>query len=325
MADIETAKRNAARRAVTDHFDPAAKYVGIGSGSTIVYVVEAIQALKDERISQIHFVPTGYQSRQVIINAGLKDIKFDSLPKNTLIDIAFDGADEVDEELNCIKGGGACLYQEKLVATHARKFICVAGTLLIFPSHPPFFHPYAKTNFSTPPPIQDHRKLQPRLLSKWPTIPIEVEPLAAPTILAQLSILGSPTSSIREGPIAKSGPIKTDQDNYIVDAPFHTLLLPSDVARSQSLHPTHKGVGGRGEQGKWEVETLAREIKLIEGVLSVGLFVGVNGVQAESAGKGRGGQKPVAAYFGMEDGSVVIRNAKELGGDREQKVSASEI
>lgn len=137
MADIETAKRNAALRAVADHFDPAAKYVGIGSGSTIVYVVEAIQALKDDRVSQIHFVPTGYQSRQVIIQAGLKDIKFDSLPKNTIIDIAFDGADEVDEELNCIKGGGACLYQEKLVATHARKFICVAGTLPFpKPSHP---------------------------------------------------------------------------------------------------------------------------------------------------------------------------------------------
>lgn len=136
MTDIETAKRNAAVRAVADHFDPSAKYVGIGSGSTIVYVVEAIQALKDDRTAHIQFVPTGYQSRQVIIKAGLKDIKFDSLPKETLIDVAFDGADEVDDELNCIKGGGACLYQEKLVATHARKFICVAGNSPRFP-YPP--------------------------------------------------------------------------------------------------------------------------------------------------------------------------------------------
>lgn len=128
MADIETAKRNAAQKAVADHFDPSARYVGIGSGSTIVYVVEAIKALKDERVSRINYVPTGYQSRQVIYNAGLQDIKFDSLPPDAVIDIAFDGADEVDEDLNCIKGGGACLYQEKLVATHARKFICVAGT-----------------------------------------------------------------------------------------------------------------------------------------------------------------------------------------------------
>lgn len=77
---------------------------------------------------------------------------------------------------------------------------------------------------------------------------------------------------------------------------------------------------GKGEEGKWEVETLAQELKLVEGVLSVGLFVGVNGMQAQSGGKGRGGQKPVAAYFGMEDGSVVIKNAKELGGERERRV-----
>ncbi|KAL9576015.1 MAG: hypothetical protein Q9212_007466, partial [Teloschistes hypoglaucus] len=94
MADIETAKRNAAKKAVADHFDPSARYVGIGSGSTIVYVVEAIKALKDERVLRINYVPTGYQSRQVIYNAGLQDIKFDSLPPDAVIDIAFDGADE---------------------------------------------------------------------------------------------------------------------------------------------------------------------------------------------------------------------------------------
>ena len=63
----------------------------------------------------------------MILEAGLKDLKFDSLPANTLIDVAFDGADEIDDDLNCIKGGGACLYQEKLVATQAKKFVCVAG------------------------------------------------------------------------------------------------------------------------------------------------------------------------------------------------------
>lgn len=70
---------------------------------------------------------------------------------------------------------------------------------------------------------------------------------------------------------------------------------------------------GKGEDGKWDVETLAREIKLIEGVLSVGLFVGQNGLQAQKAGQKKGGQKPVAAYFGMEDGSVEVRNAEDLG------------
>lgn len=128
MADpIEKGKETAARKAVEDHFDPTARYIGIGSGSTIVFVVQAIKD-RNEDLSRILFVPTGSQSRQLIVKAGLQPIQYDTLPSGVLLDVAFDGADEVDEDLNCIKGGGACLYQEKLVATRARKFICVAGT-----------------------------------------------------------------------------------------------------------------------------------------------------------------------------------------------------
>ena len=65
LSAIESAKRAAAQLAVKEHFDPKARYVGIGSGTTIVYVVEAIKELKDPRTQNIHFVPTGYQSRQV--------------------------------------------------------------------------------------------------------------------------------------------------------------------------------------------------------------------------------------------------------------------
>ncbi len=158
--------------------------------------------------------------------------------------------------------------------------------------------------------LTDQRKLQPRLLTAWPTIPIEVEPLAARSVLAILSALGSPAADIRT---KGSSALKTDQENYIIDAPFHPLLLRSDVEKSQSLHPMHKGLDGKGDDGKWEVETLAREIKAIEGVLSVGLFVGENGLQAQNAGKRRGGQKPVAAYFGYENGRVQVRNSKETG------------
>ena len=60
------------------------------------------------------------------------------------------------------------------------------------------------------------------------------------------------------------------------------------------------------------METLAREIKLLEGVLSVGLFTGFNGSEASERGLQKGGQKPVAAYFGMSDGSVAVRVAEEL-------------
>ena len=282
---IEHAKRAAADLAVKHYFPSTATYIGIGSGSTIKYVVKAIQALNNPAISSMLFVPTGYQSRRVILDAKLKDIRFDSLPKGTLMDVAFDGADEVDEDLNCIKGGGACMYQEKLVATHAKKFVCVA----------------------------DHRKLRGRLLTDWPTIPIEVEPLAVASVSQSLELLGSKDPKVREGSMLKAGPIKTDQDNFIIDAPFEKLLLKSEIEASKSLHPTHHGVEGKGEDGRWEVETLAKEIKGIEGVLSVGIFCGEDGEQVLARGGKTGGQKPVAAYFGMEDGSVTVRRKGEDG------------
>jgi ribose 5-phosphate isomerase A len=124
---IEAAKRAAAKTAVQNHYPKDAKYVGIGSGTTIVYVVEAIKELGFDT-SHTFYVPTGFQSKQLIISAGLTPVTFDSLPEGTVLDVAFDGADEVDEELNCIKGGGACLFQEKLVALQAKQFICVAGS-----------------------------------------------------------------------------------------------------------------------------------------------------------------------------------------------------
>lgn len=127
MADaVEAAKQAAAKTAVTNHYPQDARWVGIGSGTTIVYVVEAIKALGVDT-ALTRYVPTGYQSRQLIINAGLTAVEFDAIPKGTVLDVAFDGADEVDDDLNCIKGGGACLFQEKLVAMQAKEFICVAG------------------------------------------------------------------------------------------------------------------------------------------------------------------------------------------------------
>lgn len=85
------------------------------------------------------------------------------------------------------------------------------------------------------------------------------------------------------------------------------------MEKSTSLHPTHKGLDGLGnEGGKWEVEALAREIKLLEGVLSVGIFAGENGIRAEREGRKLGGQKPVAVYCGSGDGSVEVRNSREL-------------
>ncbi|KAI5279382.1 ribose-5-phosphate isomerase rki1, partial [Ascosphaera acerosa] len=165
---IEEAKRLAAREAVKNHYPAGAKYVGIGSGTTIVYVVQAIKELGFDTAATL-YVPTGSGSRRLIVDAGLTPCAFDLLPEGTVLDVAFDGADEVDDELNCIKGGGACLFQEKLVARQAREFVCVA----------------------------DYRKLQPRLLTQWTYIPIEIAPIARFRVLTALEKLGSINPTLR--------------------------------------------------------------------------------------------------------------------------------
>ncbi|KAL1311761.1 hypothetical protein AAFC00_001848 [Neodothiora populina] len=271
---VEGAKKKAAYRAIAEHFNSQTQqFVGIGSGSTIIYGVEAIKEQMEKNPPPndryIFFVPTGFQSRKVIEQAGLMPMAFDSLPENVMLDVAFDGADEVDDELNCIKGGGACLFQEKLVATRAKKFVCIA----------------------------DYRKNQARLLNSWKYIPIEVAPISHATVMRQLKLLGSINPVLREHTLAKTGPVQTDQGFYIIDAPFKTLLSEEDIVN---------GKDGSGKDGVWDVATLAHKIKSITGVLEVGLFFGKTGTEIQAEG-GQGGQKPVACYFGNEDGSVSVR------------------
>jgi ribose 5-phosphate isomerase A len=104
--------------------------------------------------------------------------------------------------------------------------------------------------------------------------------------------------------MAKSGPLKTDQDFFIIDAPFGPgLLMASEIKEGSDP--------GDGSDGQWEVVKLANAIKNITGVLEVGLFCGYDGIEADSIPEAKGrGQKPVAVYFGMEDGSVTTRIRK---------------
>jgi len=270
---IELSKKAAAYQAVRDHLDPSFGRVGIGSGSTVVYVVDAIASLGRDVTSRMTFYPTGGQSRDLIEGAGLPLGTISQLPAGEGLHVCFDGADEVDDELNLIKGGGGCLFQEKIVATAARKFVCVA----------------------------DHRKLSPRLGTSWKQgIPIEVLPLAAKRVLGDLELLGSRGPRIRQGvPQYKAGPVVTDNSMWIIDAPFPPLLLSRDQAGGAP--------GGNGENGIWTVDALAERLIKIPGIAEIGLFTGFNGYDIQ-AGHG-GAQKPVAAYFGMADGTVEVRRA----------------
>lgn len=219
------------------------------------------------------FYPTGAQSEALIEDAGLKLAYINKLPPGQLLDVCFDGADEVDASLNLIKGGGACLWQEKIVATASRKFVCVA----------------------------DFRKISSReqgLGTQWKKgIPIEVLPMAAPRVLDELKKLGSLGPKIRPGTPGKAGAIVTDNGLWIVDAPFKPLLADKEGVPEGKQD---------GEDGVWTVDGLADRLIKIPGVAEIGLFYGQSGLEVES-----GAQKPVAAYFGMADGTVKVQTLEK--------------
>ncbi|KAK6200434.1 putative ribose-5-phosphate ketol-isomerase [Scheffersomyces amazonensis] len=211
MSLVEKAKKAAAYKAVDDNFPPNAKYIGIGSGSTVVYVAERIGQLpnKDSFIC----IPTGFQSKQLIIDNGLTLGTIEQFPD---LDIAFDGADEVDPKLSLIKGGGACLFQEKLVAASAKKFIVVA----------------------------DYRKESNVLGKQWTQgVPIEIVPNSYVKVTKDLKQLGAKTITLRQGGKAKAGPVITDNNNFLIDADFGEIEDPAD------LHNKIKSLVGVVETG----------------------------------------------------------------------------
>ncbi|KAK3399633.1 ribose 5-phosphate isomerase A-domain-containing protein [Sordaria brevicollis] len=265
---IEESKRLAAFQAVADHLSPSYRHIGIGSGSTVVHVVAAISSLSPSITSAMTFYPTGAQSEALIEDAGLRLAYINKLPPGVQLDVCFDGADEVDSALNLIKGGGACLWQEKIVASAAKKFVCVA----------------------------DFRKIsEGGLGTEWKKgVPIEVLPMAAPRVLDELKRLGAQGAKIRSGLPGKAGACVTDNGLWIVDAVFKPLLAKAEEGYED------------GKDGVWTVDGLADKLIKIPGVAEIGLFYGKSGLEVES-----GAQKPVAAYFGMADGSVKVQTLEK--------------
>ena len=112
--------------------------------------------------------------------------------------------------------------------------------------------------------------------------------------------MGSPAPAVRAGLPSKAGECVTDNGMWLIDAPFSPLLLPKDLGAT---------VDGAGAGGAWDVSKLAKELLSIPGIVEIGLFHGFNGVEAVGLGKEMQAQKPVAAYFGMADGTVDIQRA----------------
>ncbi|CEP19344.1 hypothetical protein [Parasitella parasitica] len=172
--------------------------IGLGSGSTIVYAIEYLKMHQTEFAKNVICIPTSFQTRHLILESRLNLGSLDRYPS---INVTIDGADEVDERLNAIKGGGACLFQERLVAQASRKFIIVA----------------------------DERKKSKQLGTKWTKgVPVEVIPMALNTVQWQLKRI-FPTSLIKlrmATPTDKAGPVVTDNGNLILDCHFGPISDP---------------------------------------------------------------------------------------------------
>ncbi len=181
--DQNALKKSAAQAALA--YVPDDSIIGVGTGSTVNYFIAELAAIKN-RIEGA--VASSEASARLLHEA---DIEVMELNNTGDLDIYVDGADEVTEHLHMIKGGGAALTREKIVAAASRKFICIA----------------------------DQSKLV-GVLGKFP-LPVEVIPMARSYVARQLVKLGG-------RPVLRDG-VTTDNGNVILDVHGLTILNPIDL------------------------------------------------------------------------------------------------
>lgn len=159
--------------------------VGVGTGSTVNYFIEALAKIKD-RIQGV--VSSSETSTQLLKKHGIQVFDLNSVGP---LDIYIDGADEIDHNLNLVKGGGAALTREKIIASASKKFICIA----------------------------DESKYV-SVLGAFP-LPVEVIPMARSHVGRELVKLGG-TPVWREN-------VTTDNGNWILDVHNLQILNPIEL------------------------------------------------------------------------------------------------
>jgi ribose 5-phosphate isomerase A len=199
---IEEAKKNAALEAakhVKNGF-----VVGLGSGSTATYVIEEIGRIIRRGKIRVLGVPTSYQA---FILAANNRIPLTTLEEHPTLDLTIDGADQVSEVLDLIKGMGGALAREKIVACASKYYVIVA----------------------------DDSKRVKTLGENNQSVPLEVLPLAVPLVTREVKKLsGKPV--LREGK-GKVGPVITDNGNVILDVDFGLIRRPAELARNLKVIP----------------------------------------------------------------------------------------
>lgn len=187
-------KQQAAECAV--EFVKSGMVVGLGHGSTAIFAVQHIaQLLQSDRLRDILGVAC---SLQVEDEARQLGIPLTTLDEHPIIDVTIDGADEVDPNLDLIKGGGGALLREKMVAQASHREIIVV----------------------------DETKLSPALGTRWP-VPVEVVAFGWRTQVSYLESMGARVS-VRQDRNGKR--FLTDQGNLILDCKFGPLSQPPQLA-----------------------------------------------------------------------------------------------
>jgi ribose 5-phosphate isomerase A len=190
-------EKQAAARAAAELIEPGS-IVGLGSGSTATYVIRFL----GERVRhglKIVGVPTSQKTKQL---AEQLKIPLATLDEHPQIDIDIDGADEIDPQLNLIKGGGGALLREKIIASASRRFIVVGD------SSKRVAH-----------------------LGKFP-LPVEIIPFAQSVIANRIAALGAEVSLRGAG-----APFVTDERHHILDCTFGEIPDPAALAEKLRAIP----------------------------------------------------------------------------------------
>ena len=181
--------------------------LGLGSGSTAALMIRALgKKLASGALQDVIGVTTSFQGEVLASELG---IPLKSLASVDRIDLAIDGADEVDPAFQLIKGGGACHVQEKLVASLAERFVVVVDSTKIV-----------------------------QTLNLDFLLPVEVLPSSWKQVSRTLKEIGG-SSELRMAK-CKAGPVITDQGNLVIDVKFQDGI--SDAEHIESLINNIPGV-----------------------------------------------------------------------------------
>lgn len=215
---MKKAKLAAVKRAIKEIKD--GWVIGVGSGSTVSLFLEELAKLISSENLRVSVVPGSSQSYLKAISLGIDVESLDSHPE---LDADFDGADEATLDGFLIKGGGAALTREKVLASCSKRFIVMV----------------------------DESKIVKKLGSKRP-VPIEVIPFALKPVMVKLEKMGA-KPIVRLAEPYKNGPVITDNGNYIIDAYFKEITSPPQLELQLN---TIEGVIENGIFSRYRVELI---------------------------------------------------------------------